>query len=125
MMPYSRWQLTANNSWIGVFAHRVWKLWQEDDYLCYEVFKFSSIKDNEEDETLLKQYLRLEEPLLQLYQQWARCDPVFEKAAMKFEGVRMLRQDPVEVIFSFICSSNNSIARCVQIRDLSFFHDQS
>jgi N-glycosylase/DNA lyase len=67
--------------------------------------------DEQDDETVLREYLRLEEPLPELYREWARCDPIFEKAAEKFEGVRMLRQDPTEIIFTFICSSNNSIAR--------------
>ena len=46
-----------------------------------------------------------------LYESWAKFDPVFEKVSHRFTGVRMLRQDPTENIFSFICSSNNNITR--------------
>jgi N-glycosylase/DNA lyase len=60
---------------------------------------------------LLKKYFRLDVSLEEHYAQWSKKDPHFKKAAEKFTGVRILSQDPVENIFSFICSSNNNIAR--------------
>lgn len=111
MILYRRWRQTDEGSWIGVFAHRVWTLWREGDSVFYTAVKSASLKQNEDESTLLKHYLRLEESLPNLYEQWARCDPIFEKAAKTFEGIRILRQDPIETIFSFICSSNNNIVR--------------
>ena len=49
--------------------------------------------------------------LTNIFQKWAEVDPVFENIAVKFPGVRILKQDPVENLFSFICSSNNNIQR--------------
>lgn len=49
--------------------------------------------------------------LAPLYKLWSGFDPVFEEISRKFTGVRMLRQDPTENIFSFICSANNNIKR--------------
>ncbi len=72
----------------------------------------------ENEETLLRNYLRLEEPLNDLYDEWAKCDPIFEEAAKKFTGVRMLKQEPIEIIFTFICSSNNNITRYVYSGEL-------
>lgn len=94
-----------------MFAHRVWTLQRDGDNISYDVVRSALVAEGEDDELVLKKYLRSEESLSSLYQHWAACDPVFEKAAKKFEGVRILRQDPVEMIFSFICSSNNNIAR--------------
>lgn len=63
-------------------------------------------------ENLLSDYLRLNENLEELYSDWSSRDPNFKNSAEKFYGIRMLKQDPVENIFSFICSTNNNIARC-------------
>ena len=58
-----------------------------------------------------------------MFQKWADVDPVFENIALKFPGVRILKQDPVENLFSFICSSNNNIQRIsgMYIVNLYFF----
>ena len=45
------------------------------------------------------------------FQEWSKVDPVFQTIALNYPGVRMLRQDPVENLFAFICSSNNNIQR--------------
>ena len=69
------------------------------------------MKVNYNDSLLLRKYFRLDESLKDHYAQWSEKDPHFRKAAEKFQGVRILDQDPVENVFSFICSSNNNISR--------------
>ncbi|PNF32439.1 N-glycosylase/DNA lyase [Cryptotermes secundus] len=63
------------------------------------------------EDDLLRKYFRLDVSLEEHYAQWSKKDPHFKKAAKKFTGVRILSQNPVETLFSFICSSNNNIAR--------------
>lgn len=63
----------------------------------------------------VEDYLNLNVPLESLYDQWAAEDDVFARFATKFRGIRMLRQDPWECLCSFICSSNNNIARIGQM----------
>lgn len=70
---------------------------------------------NSETAKWVTDYLNLSVPLEDLYDEWAATDPVFARFAMKFRGVRMLRQDPWECLCSFICSSNNNIARIGQM----------
>ncbi|XP_076436312.1 N-glycosylase/DNA lyase-like [Babylonia areolata] len=60
---------------------------------------------------VLQDYFHLNVDIEELYQQWSFADQYFRKTASDFWGIRMLRQDPVENLFSFICSSNNNISR--------------
>ncbi|KAL8596771.1 hypothetical protein ACOMHN_053867 [Nucella lapillus] len=62
-------------------------------------------------DAVLQDYFQLNVDIDALYQQWSRADPYFKKTASDFWGIRILRQDPVENLFSFICSSNNNISR--------------
>lgn len=59
-------------------------------------------------------YFQLEMDLVKLYATWGETDLVFageEQRAGVLSGVRVLRQDPWECLFGFICSSNNHITR--------------
>ena len=60
---------------------------------------------------ILYEYFQLEVDLDTLYNDWSERDSYFAKVACHFRGIRMLRQDPVENLLSFVCSSNNHISR--------------
>ncbi|XP_012694187.1 N-glycosylase/DNA lyase isoform X2 [Clupea harengus] len=66
---------------------------------------------NSVEEELLTDYFQLNVQLGNLYKDWGHRDDHFRQIASIFTGVRMLKQDPVECLFSFICSSNNHISR--------------
>ncbi|CAO1619330.1 unnamed protein product [Sympodiomycopsis kandeliae] len=68
-----------------------------------------------ETELWIHDYLNLSVNLDTLYQEWTTRDPIFTKFGKRFTGIRMLRQDPWECLISFICSSNNNIARIGQM----------
>ncbi|KAJ9086447.1 8-oxoguanine glycosylase ogg1 [Entomophthora muscae] len=64
----------------------------------------------------LKDYFQLDLLCLEEnYKRWSDADPHFKTKAIKIPGVRILRQDPLENIISFICSSNNNISRISQM----------
>lgn len=69
--------------------------------------------DSDNDEIILKDYFQLDHHprLSQLYEDWSKVDPHFSSVASRTPGIRVLRQDPVECLFSFICSTNNNIKR--------------
>ncbi|KAL6634175.1 hypothetical protein ACP70R_026846 [Stipagrostis hirtigluma subsp. patula] len=58
-------------------------------------------------------YLNATVPLADLWRQFAAADERFAEVAARLGGggARVLRQDPVECVFQFLCSSNNNIAR--------------
>ncbi|XP_013774934.1 N-glycosylase/DNA lyase-like [Limulus polyphemus] len=74
----------------------------------------TSVSENDQYNILhniLSDYFQLSINLDKLYNQWTTVDENFGKVAKHFPGVRILRQDPTENLVSFICSSNNNIAR--------------
>ncbi len=60
----------------------------------------------------LEDYFNLKEVhLAALSKDWAAEDSLYKAIVQDIPGARMLRQDPVECLFSFICSQNNHISR--------------
>ncbi|XP_062248824.1 N-glycosylase/DNA lyase [Platichthys flesus] len=136
-----RWKETARGHWTGVMGGRVWTLTQTEDILWYHVYnnpggrrrgpagvsspgdseseralkgavkKEEEVTDTEGEEQMLRDYLQLSVNLSELYTHWHTADPHFRQIADIFTGLRMLRQDPTECLFTFICTSNNHISR--------------
>lgn len=94
-----------------MFYNRVWILKQTEDCITYKVYDKNNKTTPEEYEKLLIDYFQLNFNLEEHYLTWSKIDPYFKIAAKQFYGVRILKQDPVENIFSFICSQNNHISR--------------
>lgn len=113
----------------------MWIISRDNDYITYKVYSSdlnSSInKDNDKPpklnkkrkieassdesdsfhEKLLVDYFRLNTSLKELYDKWSEADTNFRDVSDMFYGIRIMKQDPIENIFSFICSSNNFISR--------------
>ncbi|XP_014248876.1 N-glycosylase/DNA lyase isoform X2 [Cimex lectularius] len=103
-----RWTELVPNSWSGVICNLLWILKQSPDSLEYEAI---GLDGSDDVERTIRKYLRLDEDIKSLYAHWSKRDSHFEKVSSKFPGIRLLCQDPVENLFSFICSSNNNITR--------------
>uniref|UniRef100_A0A8C3FT56 N-glycosylase/DNA lyase n=1 Tax=Chrysemys picta bellii TaxID=8478 RepID=A0A8C3FT56_CHRPI len=103
------WRERSPGHWTGVLAGRVWTLRQTEEQLWYTVH--DEEEEEEEAQQILHDYFQLDVGLAGLYQAWGAVDPHFQKVAASFPGVRVLRQDPVECLFSFLCTSNNHLAR--------------
>ena len=108
-----RWKKVTNeDEWCGVLSGKVWTLKQNAEGIFYKVnSRLLDLDNTEEDERILNDYFRLSVDLNGLYKQWSSRDDNFKQVASKISGFRLLRQDPVENLFSFICSSNNNIER--------------
>lgn len=123
-----RWRETAPGEWTNVLCGYVWTLKQSENDIFYRVYesvvdkskrvlkeaRFSPRNtDRKSDiyESILRDYFQLDVDTYSLFEQWRSRDPYFGKVSENMLGVRVLRQDPVETLFAFICSSNNNIPR--------------
>ncbi|XP_064448829.1 N-glycosylase/DNA lyase isoform X3 [Mirounga angustirostris] len=136
-----RWREQNPAHWTGVLANQVWTLTQTEEQLYCTVYRGDKGwvgRPTSEELKTVHQYFQLDVSLAQLYHHWSSVDPHFQEVAQKFQGlwclgsegekrplltaglypipylslgVRLLQQDPIECLFSFICSSNNNIAR--------------
>lgn len=105
-----RW-FCHNNGYRGVFDGCVWTLMQNDTHLSYIVQ--GPLIDSKNYDEILSEYFRLNECLTDLCKKWSAIDQHFKKSLNKISGVRILNQNVIENVFSFICSSNNNIQRYV------------
>ncbi|KAL5356717.1 DNA glycosylase [Aspergillus floccosus] len=137
-----RWHnVPDTDEWRCVLHGRLLSLKQDPSHLYYRAYRNSapshpipipSSQDKpatesttQEDTTtlsLLTHYFNLSSNLTSLYEQWSSNDANFRKKAPQFTGVRILRQDAWEALVSFICSSNNNIARISQMVEKLCLH---
>lgn len=123
-----RWRQTKPGEWTNVLCGFVWTLKQVQNEIFYLVFKsktsqrprgqriLEEINSSGDEgstfyESILRDYFQLDVDLESLCQQWKAKDSFFAQVSEKTRGLRVLRQDPVENLFAFICSSNNNIPR--------------
>ncbi|XP_049851648.1 N-glycosylase/DNA lyase-like [Schistocerca gregaria] len=118
-----RWKLCRSHTWIGVIDNHVISLKQNSPSLIS--YTAEPCASSEAIKNRLIDYFRLESPpLRELYRQWGQSTKTnhaenhtadinadFKKKAQKLDGLRLLRQDPYECTFCFICSQNNHTKR--------------
>ncbi|OBZ87276.1 N-glycosylase/DNA lyase [Choanephora cucurbitarum] len=108
-----RWKQIQDN-WISVLHGRLVVLKETPSSILYG-YQDTLHQDAVQD---IKDYFQLDRVSLEAcYSRWSALDSNFAKKALQFQGIRMLRQDPWENLISFICSSNNNIARITQMID--------
>jgi N-glycosylase/DNA lyase len=137
---YSAWGTHDATEWIGPIGDRVLSIKETPSTTMYRVLHgppegatedlrvsnsrivpWLIIYDDERSFTTIlfhfveQKYFRLETPLKPLYKEWSEADERLSKIAAVIPGCRILRQDPVECMFSFICSSNNNIPRITKM----------
>jgi N-glycosylase/DNA lyase len=98
-----RWKKTGD-WWYGVASEKVIKIRQ-----CRNELEFEGASDR-----FVRNYFGLEDDLAQI----SRCvnkDPYIRKAFRRFEGLRIVRQNPWECLISFICATYKNIAAIEQM----------
>ncbi|XP_055915048.1 N-glycosylase/DNA lyase [Eupeodes corollae] len=109
-----RWEKRINENkeekWQGVAFGCFWELDQTPTKINFKAF--SSEKHPKEFYIkTLKKYLRLDFDLNGNYEKWKKAHKYFAETSEALKAVRVLDQEPLENILSFICSQNNHIKR--------------
>lgn len=99
-----RWRRRDDGVWSGVVRDRLIELAVDGGSLWWRTYP-------EDDEALVRDYLRLHDDLRSIYRDLASRDPHLQELTLRFHGLRLLRQDPTETLLSFVCSAANSIPR--------------
>jgi len=95
--------------WYGVVGAKVFKIQQVDDDLYFQGV----------GEAFVKNYFGLNDDLKQISSSVDK-DAYIRKALRRFEGLRIVRQDPWECLISFICATCKNIAAIeLMLRKLS------
>ncbi len=113
-----RWRLDKAGWWAcllpvvdpetGALRQQLVRLWQDNDQVLYE----TSPKPH--DLTLVRDYFRLDVDLPALSRRFIHDDFHIRPAMAEFAGLRVIRQDPVECLFSFLCTSAAPLYRIRQ-----------
>lgn len=95
------WENLDDCTWMNVIeGYPVIIRAQEDRVWLYS--------QSEDAVQVMRDYLRLNDNLKELCEEWSSYDSKFPT---HLPGIRLLRQDPLETLFAFICSQNNVIQR--------------
>jgi N-glycosylase/DNA lyase len=94
-----RWE-ERDGWWEGVAGGNLWRVRQEGGRVIY----------NGTTAAAVRRYLALDEKLPAILASVDR-DPVMHRSIKACRGLRILRQDPWEVLISFICATNTNIPR--------------
>ncbi|WOL11844.1 hypothetical protein Cni_G20608 [Canna indica] len=111
-----RWRRTASSHYTGVVGSYLVSLQHLDDepsgHVAFLLHNPDSGAAQASARVALADYLNLGVSLAKLWDHFSAADSRFAELAGKFEGgARVLRQEPLECVFQFLCSSNNNIAR--------------
>jgi len=99
-----RWRKREDGVWYGVVRDRLIELAVEGGVLYWRTYPDGG-------RALVEEYLRLGDDVNAVYGNLSESDPHLASLIRRFDGLRLLRQDPTETLLSFVCSAANSIPR--------------
>lgn len=111
-----RWKRTGPLRFTGaVGPHLVSLKHLEDGDVAYCVH--GDRPDGAGARSALLDFLNADIRLGEIWEAFSASDPRFAELARLLRGARVLRQDPLECLVQFLCSSNNNIARITKMVD--------
>lgn len=116
-----RWFEESENEFIGIVQHFLIRLKHNNDdlqYVFYTNETFSKINEEKVDcSKFLENYFQFSIRISDLIEKWSKVDQRFQNEQIP-SGIRLLAQEPLENLISFICSSNNNVQRITKMIQL-------
>jgi N-glycosylase/DNA lyase len=114
------------DSWYGIYGDRVIKFTHSDKGI--EFFSFP------EDKACYQKIFRLDDNIKEIFKELSQ-DPLVCRLIKAYPGLRLIRQEPHQCLFSFVCASNTNIpmirrmlynmtrkfGRCIRVDGIDFF----
>lgn len=107
-----RYEKVEDDSYIVILKDRVVKLKYVDNKLYIDSNNMDNI------ENVIREYLDLDRDYISIIENIKECDDVLGKYLDKSIGLKMIKQDPIECIVSYIISQNNSVRNIKNSLDL-------
>ena len=107
-----RYEKLEDDSYIVILKDRVVKLKYIDNKLYIDSNNMNNI------ENVIREYLDLDRDYINIIENIKECDDVLGKYLDKSIGLKMIKQDPIECIVSYIISQNNSVRNIKNSLDL-------
>ena len=89
-----------SNSWYGIHGEQVIKFTQSDGYVEFCSFP--------EDKSCDQKIFRLDDDIKKIFEEISH-DPLVCRLTKAYPGLRLIRQDPHQCLFSFVCATNTNI----------------
>ena len=102
-----RWSQSMSGDWQGIFGGAAWSIRQRNEEVLLKRWPAQPA-------ATLAGYLRLEFDLPAWDRTMAGRDPYLDSARTAFRGLRLLKQDPLEVALSFCISAGNAFPAIVE-----------
>ncbi|XP_038885236.1 N-glycosylase/DNA lyase OGG1 isoform X2 [Benincasa hispida] len=113
-----RWKQTSPLQFTGVVgSHLISLNHLPNSDVSYCLHSCSTSSSSAAARLALLDFLNAGISLSSIWEVFLAADPRFDVLARHLEGARVLRQDPLECLIQFLCSSNNNIGRITKMVD--------
>jgi N-glycosylase/DNA lyase len=99
-----RWRKSEDGIWQGVVGDKLIRVTKQGNALLWKTYP-------EDDLDLIRDYFRLDDDAAGVYRILSERCEYLAASIQRFYGMRLVRQDPREALYSFVCSAANSIPR--------------
>ncbi|CRG99382.1 N-glycosylase/DNA lyase, putative [Plasmodium relictum] len=122
------------NTYIGLINNKIFLFKETENNILYQCLydnkinllrkrinmktlnHFNNDRDNKYEKEL-QDFFNLQFPLEKNIETWKKKDKRMNEISDKIRGLRILKADPIESFFAFICSTNNNIPRITLMID--------